>query len=58
MAKSKGSGGALPDIFGPLNVPAQAGDKLVPQNDMAEVASPMNKGKECPDPCSELKGIE
>ena len=58
MAKSKGSGGALPDIFGPLNVPAQAGDKLVPQNDMIEVGGSMCKGKEVPDPCDYVGVIE
>jgi hypothetical protein len=47
---AKKSSGALPDIMGPLNVPPQPGDKLVPPNDMAEVGGSMCKGKEVPDP--------
>ena len=55
MAKNSG---ALPDIFGPLAVPAQKGDKLVPENDMGEVAGSMNKGKEVPDPNKYVSVIE
>jgi hypothetical protein len=40
---------ALPDILGPLNVDQQ-GDKLVPANDMAEVAKPWVTGSESKDP--------
>jgi hypothetical protein len=36
--------------MGPLNVPAQPGDKLVPQNDMAGVAPEFSKGQSAPDP--------
>jgi len=55
---AKNSGGALPDIFGPLNVPAQKGDKLVPENDMIEVGGSMCKGKEVPDPNKYVSVIE
>jgi len=47
---AKKNSGALPDITGPLNVPAMPGDKLVPANDMADVAGSLSKGTECPDP--------
>jgi hypothetical protein len=40
---------ALPDILGPLNIASQ-GDKLVPENDMAEVAPSWASGKESKDP--------
>jgi hypothetical protein len=40
---------ALPDILGPLNIDAQ-GDKLVPANDMAEIAPSWAMGKESRDP--------
>jgi len=40
---------ALPDILGPLNIDQQ-GDKLVPPNDMAEVAPGWVTGKESRDP--------
>lgn len=40
---------ALPDIKGPLNIDQQ-GDKLVPPNDMAGVASGPCMGKESRDP--------
>jgi hypothetical protein len=40
---------ALPDILGPLNIDQQ-GDKLVPANDMAEVAPGWVTGKESRDP--------
>ena len=35
---------ALPDILGPLNIDNE-GDKLVPRNDMAEVAGAMCDGE-------------
>jgi hypothetical protein len=40
---------ALPDILGPLNIDQQ-GDKLVPPNDMAEIAPSWNMGRESRDP--------
>lgn len=46
MAKNSG----LPDIKGPLNVPAQPGDKLVPANDMGDVAKDFAMGNRAPDP--------
>ena len=46
MAKSSG----LPDVKGPLNVPAQPGDKLVPQNDMKDVGGEFAQGGKAPDP--------
>lgn len=48
---------ALPDIESPLNIDAE-GDKLVPQNDMAEVAGKLAMGGECPDPLGLLTAIE
>jgi hypothetical protein len=44
---------ALPDILGPLNI-EQQGDKLVPANDMAEIAAPWVTGKESRDPLGVL----
>ena len=49
--------GALPDILGPLNV-GDEGDKLVPENDMAEVAGAMCKGTGSPDPLDLVYIIE
>lgn len=46
---AKGTKG-IPDIMGPLNVPAQPGDSLVPQNDMGGVAPEFSKGTSAPDP--------
>lgn len=53
----KRKGGALPDIMGPLNIDSQ-GDKLVPPNDMMEVAGAMCDGKGSPDPLGLLKDID
>lgn len=41
---------ALPDYLGPLNVAAQPGDKLVPANDMSDVANEFASGRGAPDP--------
>lgn len=46
MAKTSG----LPDVMGPLNVPAQPGDVDVPPNDMAGVAPEFSQGRPPKDP--------
>ncbi len=46
MAKTSG----LPDVMGPLNVPAQPGDSDVPPNDMAGVAPEFSQGRPPKDP--------
>lgn len=48
---------ALPDILGPLNIDSE-GDKLVPPNDMAEVAGQMCDGTGSPDPLGIVYIIE
>jgi hypothetical protein len=48
---------ALPDIEGPLNIEHE-GDKLVPDNDMAEIAGRFVTGGECPDPLGLLTFVE
>jgi hypothetical protein len=48
---------ALPDILGPLNIDHE-GDKLVPGNDMIEVAGAMCDGKGSPDPLGLLRDID
>ena len=50
--------GVLPDILGPLNVDAEKGDRLVPQNDMGEVGGSMCKGTKVPDPNDFLAGTD
>lgn len=52
----KGKG--LPDFASPLNINADTGDKLVPENDMAGVAPSMNQGKGLADPMGFLTPIE
>ena len=49
--------GALPDVLTPLNVDEE-GDKLVPRNDMVEVAGAMCRGTGSPDPLDLVYIIE
>ncbi len=49
--------GALPDILGPLNVDNE-GDKLVPPNDIRELAPPFVEGSSLPDPLGLVYSIE
>jgi hypothetical protein len=49
--------GALPDVLGPLNVDNE-GDKLVPPNDIRELAPPFVEGTSLPDPLDLVYQIE
>ena len=49
-------GNVLPDILTPLKVDEE-GDKLVPRNDMAEVAHELQAGRSLRDPLGVLTGI-
>lgn len=48
--------GCLPDILSPISID-QEGDKLVPRNDMAEIAPEFNRGGQLKDPLGLLYTI-